>query len=140
MNKTNTNTPATFVVAILSALVAVLATVVIMRFQLVTSNVVHNKYYEYGRYNINGGTVITNDGNEFGYDTDTISDEKAYDNEPVVAVFDDNGTPNDITDDIVLGLVKDVNTAIYDELENKLSDKFELTRDGNKITITSPTQ
>lgn len=139
MNKTNTNTPAsTLVVATLAALVAVLATVVIMRFQLVESNVVHNKYYEYGRY-ING-TVITNDGNEFGYDTDTISDEKAYDNEPVVAVFDDNGTPNDITDDIVLGLVKDVNTAIYDELENKLSDKFELTRDGNKITITSPTQ
>ena len=42
---------------------------------------------------------------------------------------------DDITDDIILGLVYDRNTAIYDDLETALSDKFELERDGNNIHI-----
>lgn len=57
---------------------------------------IHNKYTAYGRY-YTDGTVITNDGNEWGYSTDTVSDQTPYDNMPVCVSFDDNGTPNDIT-------------------------------------------
>ena len=91
-------------------------------------------YTAYGRY-YTDGTVITNDGNEWGYMTDLISDKTPTDGMPVLIGFDDNGTPNDITDDIILGLVYDRNTAIYDDLETALSDKFELERDGNNIHI-----
>lgn len=94
-------------------------------------------YTAYGRY-YTDGTVITNDGNDsllWEYSTDTISDQTPYDGMPVWIGFDDNGTPNDITDDIILGLVYDRNTAIYDDLETALSDKFELERDGNNIHI-----
>ena len=91
-------------------------------------------YTAYGRY-YTEGIVITNDGNEWGYTTDSISDKTPTDNMPVWVGFDDNGTPEDITDDIILGLVYDVNTAIYDALETALSDKFELEREGNNIKI-----
>jgi hypothetical protein len=94
----------------------------------------HTRYTAYGRYYTND-TVITNDGNEWGYGTDTISDKAVYDGMPVWIGFDDNGTPNEVTDDIILGLVYDRNTAIYDELETALGDKFELERDGNNIHI-----
>lgn len=92
------------------------------------------RYTAYGRY-YTDGTVITNDGNEWGYSTDTISDKTPYDAMPVWVGFDDNGTPNKVEDDVVLGLVYDRNTAIYDDLETALSDKFELERDGNNIHI-----
>lgn len=92
------------------------------------------RYTAYGRYYTNG-TVITNDGNEWDYSTDTISDQTSTDAMPVWIGFDDNGTPADITDDIILGLVYDRNTAIYDELETALSDEFVLERDGNNIKI-----
>ena len=95
---------------------------------------VHTRYTAYGRY-YTDGTVITDDGNEWAYTTDTISDKTPYDTMPVWIGFDDNGTPADITDDIILGLVYDYNTAIYDDLETALSDEFELTRDGNNIHI-----
>jgi hypothetical protein len=91
-------------------------------------------YTTYGRYYTNG-TVITDDGNEWSYTTDTISDKTPTDHMPVWIGFDDNGTPDDITDDVVLGLVYDVNTAIYDALETELSKEFELERDGNNIRI-----
>ena len=54
---------------------------------------------------------------------------------PVWIAFEDNGTPEDVTDDIILGLVYDRETAIYDELEAALGDKFELEREGNNIRI-----
>lgn len=92
------------------------------------------RYTAYGRYYTNG-TVITDDGNVWTYSTDSISDQTPTDAMPVWAGFDDNGTPADITDDIILGLVYDRNTAIYDELETALSDKFELDREGNNIKI-----
>ena len=92
------------------------------------------RYTAYGRYYTNG-IVITNDGNEWVYSTDTISDKTPTDNMPVWIGFDDNATPNDITDDIILGLVYDRNTAIYDALETALNDNFELERDGNNIRI-----
>lgn len=95
---------------------------------------VHTSYTANGRYYTNG-TVVTADGNEWSYDTDTISDKAPYDGMPVCVGFDDNGTPDNITDDIVLGLVWDINTSVYDELEDALGDKFELTRDGNNIRI-----
>lgn len=91
------------------------------------------RYTAYGRY-YTDGTVITNDGNEWAYSTDSISDKTPTDAMPVWIGFDDNGTA-DITDDIILGLVYDRNTAIYDELETALSDEFELERDGNNIKI-----
>ena len=97
----------------------------------------HTRYTAQGRY-YTEGTVITNDGNDsiwWEYSTDTISNEEPYDAMPVWVAFDDNGTPNDITDDIILGLVYDRNTAVYDELETALGDKFELTREGNNIKI-----
>lgn len=70
----------------------------------------HNKYTAYGRY-YTDGTVITNDGNEWAYSTDLISNQIPTNDTPVWVGFDDNGTPNDITDDIILGLVYDRETA-----------------------------
>ena len=93
-------------------------------------------YTTYGRYYTNG-TVITNDGNEWAYTTDTISDRTPTDAMPVWVGMDDNGTPDDITDDIILGLVYDRNTAIYDALETALSDEFEIERNGNNIKISN---
>ena len=95
---------------------------------------IHTRYTAYGRYYTNG-TAITNDGNEWSYITDTISDKTPYDGIPVWIGFDDNATPNDITDDIVLGLVYDRDTAIYDALETALSEEFELERESNNIRI-----
>lgn len=95
---------------------------------------VSTRYIAYGRY-YTDNTVITNDGNEWGYGTDTISNKAVYDGMPVWVGFDDNGTPADTTDDIILGLVYDRETAIYDALEVALSDEFELERDNNNIHI-----
>ena len=92
------------------------------------------QYTAYGRYYTNG-TVITNDGNEWEYSTDLISDKVPTDAMPVWVAFDDNGTPDNITDDIVLGIVYDRNTAVYDDLEMTLGGTFELERDGNNIKI-----
>ena len=99
----------------------------------VVQEVEHTRYTAYGRY-YTEGTVITNDGNEWSYSTDTVSDQTPYDAMPVWLGFDDNGTA-DITDDIILGLVYDRETAIYDALETALSDQFQLERDGNNIQI-----
>ena len=95
---------------------------------------VHTLYTAYGRY-YTDGTVITNDGNLWGYSTDSISDKTPTDGMPVWVGMDDNGTPDDITDDIILGLVYDINTAIYDQLEKALADEFDIERDGNNIKI-----
>lgn len=92
------------------------------------------RYTTYGRY-YTDGTVITNDGNEWAYTTDTISDKTPTDAMPVLVGLDDNGTPDNITDDIILGLVYDRNTAIYDTLEKELSVDFEIERNGNNIKI-----
>lgn len=94
----------------------------------------HIRYTTYGRYYTNG-TVITDDGNIWEYTTDTISDRTPTDAMPVWVGMDDNGTPDKVEDDIILGLVYDINTAIYDELETALSAEFELERDGNNIKI-----
>lgn len=93
-----------------------------------------SQYTAYGRYYVDG-TVITDDGNEWSYSADTISDQTPTNAMPVWVGFDDNATPNDITDDIILGLVYDRETAIYDDLEEALADEFELERDGNNIKI-----
>lgn len=99
-----------------------------------TPKVESTRYTAYGRY-YTDDTIITDDGNEWGYGTDTISDKAVYDGMPIWIAFDDNGTPNNIYDDIILGCVYDRNTAIYDTLETALSDSFELERDGNNIHI-----
>ena len=93
-----------------------------------------NPYTTTGRYYTNG-TVITSDGNEWSYSTDIISDQASYDNEPVHIIFSGNGTPDNIYDDIILGLVLDRYTAIYDELEATLSEHFTVERIDNTIHI-----
>lgn len=96
----------------------------------------HNRYITTGRY-YTDGSVITADGNEWGYSTDTISDRPAENAMPVYVAFDDNGTANNIYDDSILGLVLDLETYIYDRLESTLSESeaFTIERDGNNITI-----
>lgn len=50
--------------------------------------------------------VYTSDGNRRGYDmVDTIDGIPAYDGMPVTVWLSDNGTPDDVTDDVILGLV-----------------------------------
>ena len=50
--------------------------------------------------------VFTSDGNRWGYEVvDTIDGIPAYDGMPVTVWLSDNGTPDNMTDDIVLGLV-----------------------------------
>ena len=125
--------------AVLAFGVAFIVTAEMPQKKVVEAPKVHTRYTAYGRY-YTDGTVITDDGNEWGYSTDTISDKTPIDNMPVWIGFDDNGTPTDITDDIVLGLVYDVYTAIYDALETELSKEFELERDGNYIQIKEAIQ
>ena len=100
----------------------------------------HTSYFQSGRYYFTAdlqGQVLTNDGNIWDYTQDIISEEPSYHNEPVIAVIDDNGTPDTVEDDAILGLVLDRETAIYDALEASLSESFELERDGNNIRIQS---
>ena len=50
--------------------------------------------------------VYTSDGNRWGYDMlDCVGDIPTYDGMPVTVWLSDNGTPDDVTDDVVLGLV-----------------------------------
>lgn len=51
------------------------------------------------------GEVVTENGNIWGYSQDIISEQPSYDNEPVLAVFYDAGTPDNIYDDEIVGLV-----------------------------------
>ena len=96
-------------------------------------------YFTSGRYYFTAdlqGQVLTEDGNIWGYTQDIISDEPSYHSEPVIACFDDMGTPNNIYDDEIISLVLDRETAIYDELETSLSEAFEIERNGNNIRIS----
>lgn len=94
----------------------------------------HVRYVQYGRY-YSDGSIVTNDGNIWGYSADTTeSGEETYNGMPVVVVFDDNGTPV-IYDDPIIGIVFDRETAIYDRLEESLSESFELSRNGNNIKV-----
>ncbi len=74
----------------------------------------NGQYMKAGNYYLDG-TVITCDGNIWDYQTETISNEPAYDDAPVYVVFDDNGTETNIYDDIIIKLIIDVE-AIYDEM------------------------
>ena len=97
-------------------------------------------YFITGRYYFNAdlqGQVLTDDGNIWDYTQDIISDKPSYHNEPIIACIDDNGTPDEIHDDVIIGLVLDRETAIYDELESSLSESFDLERNGNNIRIQS---
>lgn len=99
----------------------------------------HNRYTTQGRYYTNGICEDIN-GNLWEYSTDVVSKTNVYDAMPVYICFDDAGTPNNIYDDEVLGLVYDRETAIYDKLEDTLSESFELERDGNNIRILKEEQ
>ena len=64
-----------------------------------TADPISQHYTMNGRY-YTDGTVITDDGNIWGYSTDTIDGEKPYDDQPVCVHFDNNGT-EDVTDDVI---------------------------------------
>ena len=51
------------------------------------------------------GEVLTEDGNIWGYSQDVISEAPSYDNEPVYVLVYDVGTPDNIYDDEIVGLV-----------------------------------
>ncbi len=56
--------------------------------------------------------VYTGDGNRWGYDMlDYVGDIPTYDGMPVTVWLSNNGTPDDVTDDIILALVP-VSSAI----------------------------
>ena len=95
----------------------------------------HTTYITAGRY-YTCGEVITDDGNVWAYSQDIISERESYDHQPVFALIDDNGTPDNIYDDEVYGLVLDRETKVYDELEAALSDAFTVERNGNIISIS----
>ena len=98
---------------------------------------VHTRYTAYGRY-YTDGTVTVSDGYDsmaWEYDTDLVSGQTPYDYMPVWIAFDDSGTPDYIKDDVVLGLVYDRETAIYDALEEEFEEDFEIERNGNNIRI-----
>jgi hypothetical protein len=61
-------------------------------------------YITSGHY-YTSGEVITDDGNIWGYSQDIISDAPSYDDEPVYVLMYDAGTPDNIYDDEVVGLV-----------------------------------
>ena len=90
-------------------------------------------YIMSGRY-YTAGELFTDDGNYWEYSQDIISSKPSYDSEPVYALISDMGTANKF-DDEVLGLVLDRETAIYDELEIRLSEEFSVERDGNKLHL-----
>lgn len=98
-------------------------------------NLEHTTYITSGRY-YTSGEVITEDGNVWGYSQDIISERESYDNEPIFALFDDNGTPENIYDDEIYGVVLDRETEVYDRLEAELSTSFAVERNGNIISIS----
>lgn len=89
----------------------------------------------YGRY-YTDGTVVTADGNEWGYFAEEISEKTPYDGMPIAVVLNDSGTI-EIEDDFIKGVVFDRETAIYDELEDqmKTNENWTVTRTGNDIRI-----
>lgn len=94
----------------------------------------HTRYTAQGRYYTLGICEDVN-GNVWEYSTDVISKINVYDAMPVYICFDDAGTPDNIYDDEVLGLVYDRETSVYDQLEDALSESFTVERDGNNIHI-----
>lgn len=102
----------------------------------VKPEVEHTRYVVQGRYYTNNICEDTT-GNLWEYSTDTVSNTAVYDSMPVYICLDDAGTPDNIYDDEVLGLVYDRETSVYDQLEDALSSSFELERDGNNIRIQS---
>lgn len=87
----------------------------------------------HGRYYTNG-TVITDDGHEWGYSTTEIYNRKPYDGMPIVVVFI-KGT--EIEKDIIKGVIYDMETAMYDALESEMetNEDWEVSRNGNEIRI-----
>ena len=94
-----------------------------------TSRIVSARYYTCGE-------LVTEDGNVWVYSQDIISEMESYDHQPVFALINDNGTPENICDDEICGLVFDRETAIYDELEAALSEAFIVERNGNIISVS----
>lgn len=88
------------------------------------------------RYYTNGN-VISPDGMLWDYKANEISKLTPYDGMPVIMCMDDKGTADVIEDDIVLGLVYDRETAIYDALANSFSKgNIDYERNGNNISLT----
>lgn len=88
------------------------------------------------RYYPSCNEVRMTNGNVYIYDTDEVSGDFPYDGMPVHVGMCDQCS-NDVKDHVVLGLVYDHETAIYDELYDSLSENedWTLTRTGNHIHI-----
>ena len=57
-------------------------------------------------------TVYTSDGNHWSYDMlDYVGDTPTYDGMPVTVWMSDNGTPDCVTDDVILALVSPSNNT-----------------------------
>lgn len=96
------------------------------------------KYITRARYT--APQLTTADGNLWSYDGAVQGEnipEHHQTNTPVYAVFHDNGTPDELTDDVVCGLVFDRETAIYDDLYQTFSNDpyFTVDREGNTLHI-----
>lgn len=76
-----------------------LALALILALSSISCTSKHRQYTTCGTY-YREGTVITEDGNEWSYDTDTINGDGIA----VIVCFDNNGTIIDITDDIILSV------------------------------------
>lgn len=76
-----------------------LALALILALSSISCTSKHRQYTTDGIYYLDG-TVITEDGNKWDYDTDTINGDGIA----VVVRFDNNGTIIDITDDIILSI------------------------------------
>lgn len=100
----------------------------------VEPEVEHTRYALQGRYYVEGVCEDVN-GNIWDYTTDTVSKLQPYDGMPIYICFDDAGTPDNIYDDEIIGIVYDRETAIYDNLETSLSESFTIKRDSNVIHI-----
>lgn len=94
------------------------------------------KQYMLSGYNDGGSAWVDEEGEEWIYRTEEVSEVAVYDGMPVFLFFNDNGTPDDRYDDEIIGILYDRETAIYDELETSLSEAFELSREGNNIRIS----
>lgn len=76
-----------------------LALALILALSSISCTSKHRQYTTSGTY-FPDGIVITEDGNEWSYDTDTINGNAVA----VIIRFDNNGTMIDITDDIILSI------------------------------------
>lgn len=61
----------------------------------------HHTYAVSGHYHLNG-TIITSDGNLWDFQTSAFTTDATH----IQVIFDDNGTPDNIYDDVILNITE----------------------------------